>query len=342
MYHMGIRHLNKFLKQNASTAIRTYKLCELSGKKIAVDISIYMYKFAYNNALIENVYLMLSLFRTNNIIPIFVFDGKPPNEKKELLRERNHSKWMAEEQYHKLEDTLTEKGNTITAVERKEIMHTMHELKKKSITLKKSDIDNVKNLIRYYGATYYEAPGEADSLCAMLALENKVWACLSEDMDMFVYGCPRVLRYFHLFKETVQCYDLQGILTALGITQKELRQICVLSGTDYNITNTTTFQTAISYYKKFYKCKCKCKQTNESNATEDFYEWLRANHHQVIANYELLQNIYNMFDVSSFTKQIESFQHLQIMDGEIMQKEVQDILKKDGFIFPHKEMYNHV
>jgi len=341
---MGIRHLNKFLKQNASTAIRTYKLSELSGKKIAVDISIYMYKFAYNNALIENVYLMLSLFRSNNIIPVFVFDGKPPNEKKELLRERNHAKWMAEEQYHKLEDMLTEKGDTITAVERKQLMHTMHELKKKSITLKKSDIDTVKSLIRYYGATYYEAPGEADSLCAMLSLENKVWACLSEDMDMFVYGCPRVLRYFHLFEETVQCYDLQGILSALGITQKELRQICVLSGTDYDINNATTFQTAISYYKKFYKWKCKQANavSNENAAlttnNEDFYEWLRVNHHQVIANYEMLQNIYNMFDVSSFKEQMKPFQHLQIIDGEIMQKEVQDILQKDGFIFPHKEI----
>ena len=32
----------------------------------------------------ENMYLMLSIFRYYNVIPIFVFDGKPPPEKKRV------------------------------------------------------------------------------------------------------------------------------------------------------------------------------------------------------------------------------------------------------------------
>jgi len=43
---MGIRYLNKFLRENASSGIKVVSLSELSGKKIAVDISIYMHKFA--------------------------------------------------------------------------------------------------------------------------------------------------------------------------------------------------------------------------------------------------------------------------------------------------------
>ena len=69
---MGIKHLNKFLKENASPSIKLCHLSELSGKKIAVDISIYMYRFVADDNLIENMYLMLSIFRYYNIIPIFI------------------------------------------------------------------------------------------------------------------------------------------------------------------------------------------------------------------------------------------------------------------------------
>ena len=112
--------------------------------------------------------------------------------------------------------------------------------------------DNVKNLIRAYGATYYDAIGEADELCALLTVKDKVWACLSEDMDMFVYGCPRVIRYFSLLNHTAVLYDLNGILTSLGISQKELREICILSGTDYNIEceDSNLLTTTLKHFKK--------------------------------------------------------------------------------------------
>ena len=71
---MGIKNLNKFLKENVNESIKFGHVSELSGKRIAIDISIYMYKFASENTLIENIYLMLSIFRHYNVIPIFVFD----------------------------------------------------------------------------------------------------------------------------------------------------------------------------------------------------------------------------------------------------------------------------
>ena len=103
---MGIKHLNKFLKENANDSIKFVNMPELSGKKIAVDISIYMYRYASDNNLIENMYLMLSIFRYYNIIPIFIFDGKPPVEKKELLIKRKEDKKEAEEEYKKLQRVL--------------------------------------------------------------------------------------------------------------------------------------------------------------------------------------------------------------------------------------------
>ena len=79
---MGIRNLNRYLRDNCPESIRCINMSDLSGKRIAVDISIYLYKYAADGSLIENIYLMLAVFRHYNVIPIFIFDGKPPTEKK--------------------------------------------------------------------------------------------------------------------------------------------------------------------------------------------------------------------------------------------------------------------
>ena len=50
---MGIKHLNHFFKEEAANSLKFISLKELSGKKIAVDISIYMYKYASENTLLK-------------------------------------------------------------------------------------------------------------------------------------------------------------------------------------------------------------------------------------------------------------------------------------------------
>lgn len=321
---MGIRYLNRFLKDNASPSINLYNLAELSGKKIAVDISIYIYRFAGDNTLIENIYLMLSIFRHYNIIPIFVFDGRAPVEKLELLQKRKDDKEKAQEEYNKLKNSL---NNEMNETEKQEIIYHMEMLKKKFVYINKNDIENVKMLIKSYGATYYDASGEADELCVMLNIKHKVWACLSEDMDMFVYGCPRVIRYLSLLNHTAVVYDLKGILNNLGITQKELREICVLSGTDYNIESHDTpniLNTNLKLFKKYHK----------SNKNISFYEWLNENKKNYIKDYELLLRICNIFDLNvNNNNDINVFEKLQIVNGPILKDDVKNILKADGFIF---------
>jgi hypothetical protein len=143
---MGIRYLNRFLKENAHPSIKLCKLAELSGKKIAVDISIYIYRFASDNTLIENIYLMLSVFRYYNIIPIFVFDGKPPDEKRELIKKRKEDKKEAENEYNKLKNIL-DLNKDIDDFDKQEIINNMDTLKKKFVSVSKNDIENV---FRYY------------------------------------------------------------------------------------------------------------------------------------------------------------------------------------------------
>ncbi len=331
---MGIRHLNRFLKDNAGDAIKFISIAELSGKKIAIDISIYMYKYASEDNLIENIYLMLAVFRYYNVIPIFIFDGKPPAEKKELLIKRREDRKGAEEEYNNLKNTLYNNWN-MDELEKQELINTMDMLKRKFVHISKKDIENVKKLIRSYGATYYDAPGEADELCALLTIKGKVWACLSEDMDMFVYGCPRVIRYLSLLNHTVVLYDVKNILEILSINQKELREICILSGTDYNslhddTKNIPTLDTTLKQFNKYRKEK------NNNKTNSDFYDWL-IEKTDYIKDYDMLLKIYDMFDLNKNHYHIKVFENIKIINGPIQKSDIYDILKTDGFIFPVKK-----
>lgn len=327
---MGIKYLNRFFRTQCNDAIKITSMCQLSGKKIAVDISIYMYKFEADHHLIENMYLMLSIFRYYNIVPVFIFDGKPPNEKKNLLQKRKQDKKDAEQEYNQLQRQLVMEPN-IDEDEKLEITNQMDLLKKQFVYLNKEKIQEVKCLVRSYGATYYDAPGEADELCALLVLKNKVWACLSEDMDLFVYGCPRVLRYLSLLNHSVILYDLKEILEKLEINQKELREICVLSGTDYNmevdVNVKNNLHDVVKLFKKY------SKQQNKISKDLDFYSWLIENHPNTIQDYELLCSVNSMFDLSE-SQLVKDFDKIKFINGPILKEDMQKILKRDGFIFP--------
>jgi flap endonuclease-1 len=322
---MGIKNLNSFLRDNCPESIKCTSLTDLAGKKIAVDISIYVYKYAGDNSLVENIYLMLATFRYYNIIPIFIFDGKPPAEKKELLQKRRADKKEAENEYNQLKNAL-ESADAIDDDKKEEIVTSMDALKKKFVYVNRDQLEKVKEMIRAYGMTYYDAPGEADELCAMLVAKKKAWACLSEDMDMFVYGCRRVLRYLSLLNHNVVLYDTKSILQELGITLKEFREICVLSGTDYNVANEADHNLVktLKLFKKYHKTK----------KTKDFYDWLLENADYIQDRYEL-DNIVKMFDLSfnQHSVNLKAFDKIKIVNTQIRREAIRPILEEDGFIF---------
>jgi len=330
---MGIKHLNIFLKDNCPEAISCISIADLTGKKIAIDISIYLYKYIGEDNLIENIYLMISMFRYYNIIPIFIFDGKPPAEKRDLLIQRRKDKIYAENEYNRLKKQLDSISINVNVnvnvnedeLEKQEIISNMDSLKKRFIYVSKNQIEKVKELITSYGVTYYDAPGEADELCAMLVIKKKVWGCMSEDMDLFAYGCPRVLRYFSLINRTVVVYTMKHILNKLDITQKEFRQICILSGTDYNSNNKNEcdLKKTIKLFKKYKKSK----------EMGDFYEWIYNKFPEHIDDLDLLQNTYNMFDLSDNHIHLKNCDNISIVNRPIMKEKMYSILEEDGFVF---------
>ena len=89
----------------------------------------------------------------------------------------------------------------------------------------------MKELILACGAEYCIANGEADEVCALLTLNGTAWACMTEDMDMFLYGCPRILRQLSIYNETVVLNDLHRILSDLELNSaSEFRDIVISTG----------------------------------------------------------------------------------------------------------------
>lgn len=259
---MGVRMLNRYLREYSNDAMKQISISELSGKKLAIDISIFMYQYKGNNSLLENMTKMIMLFRDYQVVPIFVFDGTPPDEKMEVLNERDATKKEAKQECRHLEDQLRQ--NDLDTSEREKIENLLSLEQKKCLRITNANIRDVKNLINLLGVSYLEADGEADDLCVYLVRKRKVWACMTEDMDMFVYGCQRVLRNFNLEKGTMTLYSMMDILKNLKMTQNEFRDICLLSGTDYNRTKYTIY-TGMSMFYKYMKKR-------RSNLS--FYDWL--------------------------------------------------------------------
>jgi len=315
---MGIRYLNRYLQSNCNEGIKQINLHELSGKKVAIDTSIYLYRYMGENALLENFYLMISIFREYNIAPLFVFDGKPPQQKEDLLKLRKEEKKEAEQKYKQLQETIKYSDEN----EKKEILENLDTLKKMFIKIHHRDIDNVKSLIRSYGVSYIDAPGEADKLCAKLVNKNKVYACLSEDMDLFVYGCNRVLRYLSLLKKSAVLYDYKQILSELNLSSDEFKCICIVSGTDYNIDTNNNLIKTLKIFKKYKK---------DTETKLSFYEWLEENTDYISDICELYQIhlLFSLTDMDEYKK----YEKTKINNGPINIDCLRNIMSKEDFIF---------
>ena len=336
---MGIKHLNKFLKKECKEAIELVSLKSLSNRSVAIDISIYLYKFIADGeeSLIENLLTMLNLFRYYKIKPIFVFDGEVPTEKKALLEKRKEDKKSAEKDYYLLKETATESSSL---EQRKEIQWQMGILKKKFVYIRREQIEKVKKLLDAYGSQYIVAEGEADEMCASLVLRGDAWACLSEDMDMFVYGVPYILRYLSFINHNVVLYDLTKILQCLHVSQDELREICVLSGTDYNIpeTNINTdteknhydFYSVLELFQKYRNHK-EMNLNNHLDKTVSFYDWLKNTNVLNDSVFEKLVEIKKRFELNDQEKFYE-YTLTSVSKNHFIQEKLAFLLKMNGFL----------
>lgn len=288
---MGFPNLNRLLMSKCSqTAIHNIHLNELYEKKIAVDISIYLYRFMDDGNFMENMYTFLSLFKYYCIIPIFVFDGKPPVEKQETIKQRNIEKKKAMQEFKELAETIDTYKN------KDEIENRLKVLKKKMVKITRKDIEQSVELIQAFGFAYYFAPQEADQLCVHLVKSTDVYATMSDDMDIIISGCSRVIRNLNIVTHSATIYETDKILIEFGLTINQFREIVVLAGSDYHDKTDEkklSLQQSFELYKKFI----------ETSSSGSFYEWLNQHHFPT----EKILAICNMFDISNYTNELNAF-----------------------------------
>ena len=259
---MGIKNIKVILNQKCKIAINTRKLECYRGMTLGIDLSIFLYKYLYNNDdHLEGLTRLVLRLLKNQITPVFFFDGKPPKEKDETLQCRkekrdfmNIKKSLIEQSMNIEKNNYDEfKNNILEFVENTnssyiiddfeiqglfkktndELQKDSEKLIRKIIYVNQDHIDSSKKLFDLFGVKYIHQQCEAESLMAVLCKNGIIDGCITEDTDILPNGGYLFLRNFNADKNTVDEYCLHGILTNLNLNQDQFIDLCILCGCDY-------------------------------------------------------------------------------------------------------------
>ncbi len=233
---MGIKGLTTLIKTSAPSAIQTQNLHHLTGKKVAIDASLFMYKMLINMRTsnqsyltskngkvvshITGIFYKTANYLALNITPIYVFDGKPPSNKGDTIKARQ-------------DRVATSK----LAMEQATSEEDKNNLEKQTIRLTKEHVDDIKQLLELMGVSYVQAHGEAEAYASEMCRKGMVDYVVTEDMDTLAFGCPRMIRTCLdksiKRKDIISIIDLDAVLQGFELTYDEFVDLCILCGCDY-------------------------------------------------------------------------------------------------------------
>jgi len=243
---MGIHNLHKFLNLNAKSSIKEIHYTSLKDKVLAIDISIFLYQFASaiknttddlktsNGKITTHIQAILSKtlgMLKKKIKPIFIFDGKPPKLKNDVLNNRKNIKTNANEQIEKINKEIEQASEE----EQIKLKEEKKKISKKTVNISRKQIEECKELLKILGIPIIEAREEADSQCAWLVKNNIAYGVASEDMDLLTFGTNKLIRKLS-GKDNMIEYDLNIILQELDLNHNEFIDLCILLGCDYTDT----------------------------------------------------------------------------------------------------------
>jgi flap endonuclease-1 len=168
----------------------------------------------------------------NRIKPVYVFDGKPDQLKQETIDERNRRRLQAEKDWKE----AIEKGDTAKArVKAQQTSRVTDEI-----------VEQSKKLLEIIGIPYVQAPEEGEAQASYMVRKGDAYAVGSQDFDCLLIGSPILIRnltsaskrklpgkkaYVKVHPERIY---LNHTLENLGISQKQLVDMAILMGTDFN------------------------------------------------------------------------------------------------------------
>lgn len=261
---MGINGLCQFLRKTSPTLFAEVELSLLSGQRLAVDASVYLYKFICIDNQFKGQWLDMFInfilwLRKNNIRPVFIFDGKPPKQKERTQKERRAQRHRIEQKALELEDILeklqeydlnepiptelaervdTAIGQDTSFWSRKEIMREINERYKKEnskvIHIGPAENKKVQDLLTFMGLPWFKAVGEAEKTCAWLCKHEYVAGVITTDSDVLAYGTPLFIQNVRVNDDTCKLIRYQDVLDVLDLTPAQFKDFCIMCGTDYN------------------------------------------------------------------------------------------------------------
>ncbi|NPV50636.1 MAG: flap endonuclease-1 [Candidatus Methanofastidiosum sp.] len=223
-------------------------ISDLKGKSVAIDAYNALYQFLAiirqrdgtplkNSKGDVTSHLSGLFYRSVNFIeqgirPIYVFDGKPPELKFQTIEKRKEIKEEAREKY-------------IDAKSRGDFKEAK-KYSQMTSSLKGDMITSSKELLTSMGIPYIEAPSEGEAQAAYVVLKGDADLSASQDYDSILFGAPTLVRNLtisgkrkipgkDLFVDVVpEIIDNQGVLNNLNLSRKQLIEVAILIGTDYN------------------------------------------------------------------------------------------------------------
>jgi flap endonuclease-1 len=220
----------------------------LRGRMLAIDAFNVIYQFLSNireydgsplkdkqgkitSHLSGLFYRNVSLLETG-VVPIYVFDGKPPALKAKTIKERIALKEKAEEEYRlSLAMGDYEKAKSFAS---------------RTSRLTSEMIAESKELLNSIGIAVIDAPSEGEAEASFLCRIGSVYSAVSQDYDSLLFGSPRLVRNLTItgkrrYGRTGRVVDVKPemivndeILRKLGITREQLIDMGILIGTDFN------------------------------------------------------------------------------------------------------------
>ena len=261
---MGIKNLNKFLREKSPNVFEHIHLSEYAFKKVAIDISLYLFKFkaVCGNKWLSAFMNLICSLRRNEIHCVFIYDGQSPPEKEEEKAKRKLDKEKLQNQVYDLENALdtynktgvidtilqdlyskrkhspTQKrllGNIKQTIDMKWVEDKIKQKNNQIIDICPQDFENTKKLFDILQVPYYTAIGEAEKMCSKLCIDGIVDAVLSEDTDVIAYGTPFFLTKIDTYTDTCIRISNESVLKELCFDfQAQLIDLCIMCGTDYN------------------------------------------------------------------------------------------------------------
>ena len=264
---MGILQLKTAIK----TVGKSINLEPFRGKKIAIDTSCFLYQFLRSEIcrkvlpeapLIFGFIKQIKLFHQYNITPVYVFDGKP-TEDKIVMDERRKMDAKKRDDLLQLDKCIAQVrqfstiaqviesievsddpkiskiSDAITLTDEEtvdELLFSLQQQKnKKELQAHKPNSENIgqlKVLFEKFGIPTIQADAEADAMLAKLNLVGLVDAVMTIDTDQFAFGTTNVLLVEKDVNDLVH-YKIEEVQQHLGLTRAQFVDFCILCGCDY-------------------------------------------------------------------------------------------------------------